>query len=200
MKTVYIEDKKYLILGVMPSPLGTVTLVEEAFDPFADLRKAYAEGKLQWRKLDDDWKDWGDAYAPSFTAPISRYRRKPDVEERVDEYGNAKKWYAEGKLQILMYHENTWEDWPTSRPAPYWNIIRTPHTSFRRKPEPTIQVWSREEAIGQVVRHKESGNWYMITGATKSKFCVGGQNIKHSTLLEKYVSESGCACGKVVEK
>ena len=111
-----------------PQPKAPLTKV----DPYAALKKAYAEGKkIQW--YDEEQEKWLQV-EPSWMSPVACYRVKPEL-PAIDPYAELKQAHAEGK-QIQW--QNTFGEWRDSK-NPSW--VRSAD-KYRIKPTPHVQTVS----------------------------------------------------------
>jgi len=138
--------------------------IAEEKDPYAELKKAYAEGKvIQMNFGTTKHPDWVDWVNPDWTNPITLYRIKPESEEKDDPYAELKKAYEEGST-IQIHTKQGWEDIP----EPYW---QAEVEDYRVKPEPkTRRMTNRElakwlaQGNGQFrIRDSTAGYSYMTT-------------------------------------
>lgn len=121
----FSEERVETVAGVTP--------MKENFkppsDPYAEVKKAFADGELQinYGSLSTpNWQDYRDSESPKYDSPPHCYRRKP----KEDPYAEARAAYSDGELQVLGY-EGVWQDW-RGKDSPVW---LSPPECYRRRPE-----------------------------------------------------------------
>lgn len=69
--------------------------------------------------------------------------------------------------------------------------------TYRIKPEPELRPWTRDEVpVGEVVRHKDSGNRYVIESARHNGAKVDCAVWLYKNLLERFtMDKDGSPCG-----
>jgi uncharacterized protein YodC (DUF2158 family) len=135
-------------------------------DPYAELKKAHAEGKvIQLKPLDRPWEDLED---PDFAAPISCYRIKPEP-ETFQAHGKA--WTrhtpgdpmpCDGERMVYVLTPKTGESeepykasmysW-TAKDYYWWGEI----IGWRYADEPSVTSPEWTPQVGDVVRLKSGG-------------------------------------------
>lgn len=136
-------------------------------DPYAELKKAHAEGKVVQFK--PHGCPWEDSEKPDFTAPIACYRIKPEP-ETFEAHG--KTWThhtpgdpmpCDGKVKIYcignmkgVTHEAypaKWWNWSEQSCVIGWRYADEPKQNL--VPDQTQDVWTPQ--VGDVVRLKSGG-------------------------------------------
>lgn len=126
-KPVYSDSELHRTDVIHSSPACSIVNIEEKIkcgmlsweDPYAELKKAYAEGKtIQIFDLTNTWVDL--KHVPKWKSSVDKYRIKPEI----DPYAELKKAYDEGKTIEYLDCSGKWRDIsPTwNRPAERYRI------------------------------------------------------------------------------
>lgn len=132
-------------------------------DPYAELKKAYADGKtIQMKQESGVWVDLNQNREPRWIWDVDTYRIKPDP------YAELKKAYAEGKT-IEMYAKSTGR-WNPIHHVPKWD---SPVERYRVKPEEPRLVPDGGVRVGELTvivgRPGAGASHFMSTEVAKQK-------------------------------